>query len=108
MRHEKSFNSRLHPHSVARSCGCARRRARYTPKVTHYVLLVDDDDAIRAQLREFLEGEGFRVVTAGNGVEALDCLQAADELPGVIVLDLAMPAMNGSEFLALRNVNSRF
>jgi CheY-like chemotaxis protein len=71
------------------------------------VLLVDDNDSIRTQLRELLEGEGFRVDTAANGAEALGWLQAAKEMPGVILLDLTMPDMNGSQFLALRRMDPR-
>jgi DNA-binding response OmpR family regulator len=39
--------------------------------MTRYV--VDDDEAIRNALRVALDAEGYRVVTAGNGMERLDC-----------------------------------
>ena len=66
------------------------------------VLLVDDDDAIRRAVGAGLELEGFRVVKASGGRAAL----AANESvrPAVILLDLAMPDLDGLEVLAaLRN-----
>ena len=61
------------------------------------LLLVDDDDAIRESLREALEEDGFEVVTAANGREALDCLRN-NPRPSAILLDLMMPVMDGWEF----------
>ena len=61
------------------------------------VLIVDDDRAILDGVGEFLREEGFRVVTAANGSEALGHLRAglgAD----VILLDLMMPVMDGWDF----------
>lgn len=57
------------------------------------VLVVDDDDDIREELREALEAEGFGVQTASNGVEALEVLEQAP--PKVMLLDLHMPVMDG-------------
>jgi CheY-like chemotaxis protein len=62
------------------------------------VLIVDDDDDIRETLRVCLEEEGFAVRTARNGLEALASL-AEGALPGLILLDLMMPEMNGWEVL---------
>jgi two-component system chemotaxis response regulator CheY len=63
------------------------------------VLLIDDDEAIRSSLGEFLEEQGFTVLTACHGAEALELLKTA-ERPALILLDFMMPVMNGSEFLA--------
>ncbi len=63
------------------------------------VLVVDDDPDIRDALREVLEAEGFVVVCAANGAEALAVLHAG-VLPRLVVLDLMMPVMNGWEVLA--------
>jgi len=63
-----------------------------------HVLVVDDDSNITAAVRESLELEGYRVVTARNGVEAL--AQVADDVPTLILLDMRMPVMNGWEFAA--------
>ena len=63
-----------------------------------WVLVVDDDRDIRDSLLEMLEDYGYRAVGAGNGVEALDVLRAGPELPGLILLDLMMPVMDGRGF----------
>jgi CheY-like chemotaxis protein len=62
------------------------------------VLVVEDDEDIRAAIAEILEGEGYEVAVAAHGREALDELAHAP-LPGVILLDLMMPVMNGHELL---------
>jgi signal transduction histidine kinase/DNA-binding response OmpR family regulator len=62
------------------------------------LLLVEDDDATRAVLREILAREGWTIVEAENGRIALD--RVGEALPDVIVLDLMMPEMDGFEFLA--------
>jgi CheY-like chemotaxis protein len=58
------------------------------------VLVVEDDDEIRELVSEMLAENGFTVVTAANGQEALDRLGAAAR-PCVILLDLMMPVMDG-------------
>ena len=74
--------------------------------MTKTVLVVDDETAIRENLKIFLEDEGFRVVSASNGQEALALLQS--ERPCCIILDLMMPVMTGAEFLvALRQDEER-
>ncbi|MEW6056608.1 MAG: response regulator [Bdellovibrionota bacterium] len=62
------------------------------------VLLVEDDRDIREAVRDLLELEGYTVVTAENGREALRIL-SDDFAPKVILLDFLMPVMNGIEFL---------
>ncbi|MEK6606922.1 MAG: response regulator [Myxococcota bacterium] len=60
------------------------------------ILVVDDDFDIRDTLSQVLADEGYRVVCAGNGLEALDLLRAAGgERPALILLDLMMPVMSG-------------
>ncbi len=63
------------------------------------VLVVEDDEDIRAAIAEILEGEGYDVAIAANGSEAIDELQHIRR-PCLILLDLMMPVMNGHEFLA--------
>ena len=62
------------------------------------VLVVDDDPDIRELLFTALEDEGFEVVPAGNGEEALAIIRTFR--PDVIVLDLMMPVMDGWQFAA--------
>ena len=61
------------------------------------VLVVDDDPDVRKVLADAFEAEGFRVMTAANGMQALH--RARDAAPDVIVLDLSMPMMSGEDFL---------
>ena len=63
------------------------------------ILLVDDDFAILDGVSEFLEGEGYSVVSACNGVDALSQLRAGLRVDA-IVLDVMMPAMDGWDFRA--------
>ena len=63
------------------------------------VLVVDDNADAVAALAQILEYEGYIVATAYDGREALQYL-AAHPLPGLIILDLMMPVMNGWEFRA--------
>jgi two-component system KDP operon response regulator KdpE len=58
-------------------------------------LIVDDEPQIRRALRAGLEQNGYQVTVAPSGEEALD--QAALHPPDVVVLDLAMPGMDGFE-----------
>ncbi|HTN52783.1 MAG TPA: sigma-54 dependent transcriptional regulator [Anaeromyxobacter sp.] len=61
------------------------------------VLVVDDDPGVRYTLREILAGEGLEVEEAGDGVEALERLQAR---PAPLLLtDLRMPRLDGMELL---------
>jgi CheY-like chemotaxis protein len=62
------------------------------------VVVVDDDVDGREALAELLASRGYSVTTAGNGRDALDYLRRS-YLPGLIILDLMMPLMDGWEFL---------
>ena len=64
------------------------------------VLVVDDDSGIRETLAEVLGDEGYDVLTAVHGRDALDKLRADGRQPCVILLDLMMPVMTGSQFYA--------
>jgi CheY-like chemotaxis protein len=66
------------------------------------VLIVDDDLDIRELLAETLEGKGFQVAMAANGLEAFAVLRRMPVRPAVILLDLMMPVMDGYAFLEQR------
>jgi two-component system chemotaxis response regulator CheY len=67
------------------------------------VLIVDDHPPTREALSALLDSEGYHVLEAGNGLEALELIDAVVEPPCMIVLDLAMPVMDGREFLKARS-----
>ncbi|HEX9056922.1 MAG TPA: response regulator [Ktedonobacterales bacterium] len=60
------------------------------------VLVVDDDQGIRELLRVVLEMEGYQVMTANDGAQALDLLAATDE-PWLVLMDVMMPRLGGLE-----------
>jgi two-component system chemotaxis response regulator CheY len=62
------------------------------------ILVVDDDEIILSTLALFLADEGYAVVTAGNGQEALE--RAARQHLQLILLDMKMPVMDGWAFAA--------
>jgi putative two-component system response regulator len=62
------------------------------------IMVVDDVDMNVMILEEMLKGD-YHIMTAGNGVEALEKLRAAEVLPKIILLDVFMPEMNGYEML---------
>jgi CheY-like chemotaxis protein len=64
------------------------------------VLVVDDESDIREAVAELLEDEGYDVIDAGDGAEALR--MARQYHPSVVLLDLMMPGMSGWEFCAKR------
>lgn len=69
------------------------------------IFVVEDDIDIRQTLADALEMEGYGVVVAVDGRDAIERLEAASSMPSLILLDLMMPRMNGLEFCAaMRNV----
>jgi DNA-binding response OmpR family regulator len=66
------------------------------------VLIVDDDRSTRELLTAMLSIEGFHAIAAEDGLEALHLLRTirrrAPDVPCLVLLDLAMPRLSGSEF----------
>ena len=62
------------------------------------VLAVDDDPSILDLMTDILSGEGYRVLSATNGAEALRVLEG--DRPCVVLLDMRMPTMDGWGFAA--------
>ena len=60
------------------------------------VLVVDDDDSVRETVSEMVHELGFTVIEAGGGLQALDLL-AGDRGIALVVMDFAMPELNGAE-----------
>lgn len=65
------------------------------------ILVVDDKKELRNLLKQYLSQEGFEVLPAGDGREAL--FVARQEKPDLIILDLMMPELGGYEFLRIYN-----
>jgi CheY-like chemotaxis protein len=70
------------------------------------LMIVDDDEDIREIAKLLLEGEGLRVTTATDGLDAWRQLEAG-ETPSLILLDLMMPRMDGEQFLQTLRASPR-
>jgi two-component system sensor histidine kinase/response regulator len=69
------------------------------------VLIVDDDIITQNMLKTALGNAGYALIVASNGREALEL--AAEKLPGVIILDIMMPDMDGGEVADALKKNPR-
>jgi len=67
------------------------------PKGTEMVLLVEDEDQVRAILKHILEGQGYHVLAASNGEEALSISQDLERNIKLMITDVVMPQMSGRE-----------
>lgn len=64
------------------------------------ILVVEDDEDVREAIAVALEAEGYRVLSAENGRDALSILTSgAERPPCVVLLDLMMPVMSGVDLL---------
>ena len=66
---------------------------------------MDDDETTRAAAKDFLEEEGYHVVLAADGAEALEAFGRVD--PSVVVTDLEMPRISGDQVVAQIRLRSR-
>jgi DNA-binding response OmpR family regulator len=69
--------------------------------MTKTIMVVDDNKQLRKLIDTYLSQEGYRVVSAANGQEAL--YVSRQEKPNLIILDLMMPEMGGYDFLHAHN-----
>nr|MBI3612907.1 response regulator [Nitrospirota bacterium] len=74
-----------------------RRRPAAAPSVSPTILLVEDEEAIRGVARRILEQQGYSVLVASNGAEALRVLEQSKEPVDLLLTDLVMPGMSGRE-----------
>ncbi len=63
------------------------------------ILIVDDEKNIRLLYEEEFRDEGYDILTASNGLEALEILEQQQQDIDLVLLDVKMPVMDGSEFL---------
>jgi two-component system response regulator MprA len=64
------------------------------------IVVVDDEETICETLKDVFEEEGYAVEVAMNGVEALELLRGMPEKPGLVILDLLMPRLDGNAVYA--------
>ena len=93
----------LHPEWFAE-----RRLARLTGAAGVNVLLAEDSDFFRAQVRKFMEDEGYRVVACEDGLAAWETLDRQHENFQLLVTDIEMPRMNGYELTKKVRGDARF
>ena len=72
-------------------------RNMQSPSAT--LLIIDDDDVVRASLAAYLDDSGFRVLQAPNGPKGLELFDS--ERPDLVICDLRMPQMDGLELIRL-------
>ena len=96
----------LLPPSVAAEEEDAAKPQHAEPRLgSGTVLVVDDDETVRRVARSILERHGFTVVTANDGVEAVEAVVESPERFSLVLLDMTMPRMSGDEaFLAIKAV----
>ena len=70
------------------------------------VLIVDDDPLIISQVGEVLQSAGFSFIHASNGVEGLRQLTQGD--PGLVILDINMPELDGMQTCRMIRANEKF
>lgn len=68
-------------------------------KLSHTLLLVDDEVSITKSLQRLFRKEGYGILTASSGQEAIDLLKKVEKEVSLIISDQRMPGMNGAEFL---------
>lgn len=101
-----TFQVLLPAHVGANDDPSAPRLAVAEPVTGGTILVVDDEDALRTVASDVLRMAGFDVVTACDGVEALERFRERDDIVAVL-LDMAMPRMNGAEtFRELRRLRA--
>jgi CheY-like chemotaxis protein len=83
----------------------ADRAQMSQPQPCPSILVVEDESDIRESLKDALESEGYRVLVASNGLEALGMLPELRR-PSLILLDLMMPVMDGWEFAEALQANA--
>lgn len=71
-----------------------------------HILVVEDDDALRAGLQEFMVEQGLHITCSRDGEEALQIIHRAKEPFDVVLTDLVMPRKNGLEVLRVTKQHS--
>ncbi len=78
-----------------------------TVRGSETILLVDDEEVILTVTREILENLGYRVISASNGKEAVSLFQENHQEISIVILDMIMPDLKGSQtFDLLKNIDA--
>ncbi len=95
----------LFPVSAAAHAAPPARARAVAPALPRRVLVVDDEDTVRSVSRTILENSGIEVLTASDGVEALELFAREGHSIDVVLLDVTMPRMDGAQALhAIRQI----
>ena len=86
-----------HPSEGGRTDGPSAGESDQRGDHHHVLLLVEDDADVRVAMQALLRLEGFKLLTAADGAEALDLLRRVAP-PCLILLDFSMPGANGRDF----------
>ena len=86
----------IHP-AVLEQAGCIHPPAITSRPQSPRLLIVDDEPMALELASEFLTAKGFEITTAKNGCEALSIFAGEPDAFALVVLDFAMPLMNGEE-----------
>jgi CheY-like chemotaxis protein len=76
-------------------------RSRRGPAQSEAILVVDDEEVVRRVVRQALEADGYLVIEAEDGVEALEVLMRRDPRVSLVLTDGTMPGMDGWELLRI-------
>lgn len=74
--------------------------SEHPPPQPSSILVVEDEDALRAAIRRLLEREGYQVLEAADGAKALQLLDDAAQQIALVLTDLRMPVMDGRQLAA--------
>ena len=72
------------------------------------ILIIEDDHEIRSSLLEVLEEEGYSVLSAENGQQGIEVLEASETMPSLIILDLMMPVLDGYGFRRAQSAHEHY
>jgi DNA-binding NtrC family response regulator len=83
-----------------------KQRKNGVLKTRNTVLVVEDDDSLRELLKTMLEAHGFKVLTATDGLDAVEVFTKNKENIGVVLSDLGLPYLGGWDaFLRMKKIN---
>jgi signal transduction histidine kinase len=94
-----------HAEGVSTVSGPDEPAIKATDSVSAHILLVDDDHAVREVTAAMLSDLGYEIIEAGSGGEALDILDREAKQLDLVIIDLAMPGMSGTD--VARQVQAR-